>query len=525
MGCLSGSPLGIHELVRMCSPHSGYVRRCRALSLHIRQDCDLSAWHGDCFDWWSVDVVGDANTGHNRSHRAQITRAQITRAQITPGPDYAGPDYEETEMKILMVTNTFTPHVGGVARSVSAFSEKFRQLGHQVLVVCPTYEHTESTKDVLRLPAIEHFRHSDFSFPLPIPTGVHRRIDEFAPDIVHAHHPFLLGDTALRVGAERGIPVVFTHHTQYDKYAHHFKRGDSKLTQTFINVLDVGYCNLCDAVVAPSQTVAEDLGARDVTTRIEVIPTGIDVAFWNEQVTPSARQEYGIPTDAFVVGHVGRLAGEKNIPFLAQSVARFLADRPKAWFVVAGVGPCEADILMACEKHQVSDRLLIYGIMSLAELRRLYQSFDVFAFASKSETQGIVLAEAMAAGVPVVGIDAPGVREIVSDRINGRLLHQENTAAYVEALGWIADLDPANRAVMNQELAETVKRYSIDHCTDQMLDLYDWSIKLQRVSDPAELHAWRTSIRRVEEELKIWGNFAHAIADTMVSSVSGKVFG
>ncbi len=113
----------------------------------------------------------------------------------------------------------------------------------------------------------------------------------------------------------------------------------------------------------------------------------------------------------------------------------------------------------------------------------------------------------------------------ISDRINGRLLHQETTVSFVEALRWIADLDPSNRDVMKQELAETVKGYSIDHCAEQMLDLYDWSIKLQRVSDPAELHAWRTSIRRVEEEFKIWGNFANAIADTMFSTVSGKVFG
>ncbi len=366
-------------------------------------------------------------------------------------------------MKILMVTNTFTPHVGGVARSVEAFSDRYRGLGHDVLVVCPSFEHAQATRNVLRVPAIEHFRHTDFSFPLPIPSGVHRTINQFAPDVVHSHHPFLLGDTAIRVGAERAIPVVFTHHTQYDKYAHYMGDGESTAARQFINDLDVGYCNLCDAVVAPSQTVADELRARNVTAHIEVIPTGVEIEWWAGGTGWATRELYGIPKDAFVVGHVGRLAKEKNIEFLAEAVATFLAQQPEAWFVVAGVGPCEADILLACEKYHVIDRLLTFGILGPDELRNLYHAFDVFAFASQSETQGIVLAEAMAAGIPVVAIDAPGVREIVSDRVHGRLLEVENATEFANAIAWIADLNEANQAVMKRELAETAEKYSIEH--------------------------------------------------------------
>lgn len=425
-------------------------------------------------------------------------------------------------MRILMVTNTYAPHVGGVARSVQAFSDRFRELGHDVLIVCPTFEGTKTTDNVLRVPAIEHFRHSDFSFPLPIQTGVHQKVDRFRPDIVHSHHPFLLGDTALRVGANHGIPVVFTHHTQYDKYAHHFQSGDSTLTRQFINDLDVGYCNLCDAVVAPSQTVAEDLREKAVKTRMEVIPTGIDLGFWADPASGSARGEFGVPEEAFVVGHVGRLAGEKNLPFLAEAVAIFLEQRRGAWFIVAGAGPSKEDVVAACESRNVSDRLLIFGVLDQTDLRRVYQTFDVFAFASKSETQGIVLAEAMATGAPVVALDAPGVREIVSDRINGRLLYQETSESFVEALGWIADLDQANKRVMRSELSDTVASYSIDYTSRSMLELYDWAKKLQRVADPDALHAWRTSIHRIEREAKIWANFAHAISDAVVTAVRKK---
>ena len=199
---------------------------------------------------------------------------------------------------------------------------------------------------------------------------------------------------------------MFSHHTQYDKY----NAGESIAARQFINDLDVGYCNLCDAVVAPSQSVADQLRARNVTSHMEVIPTGVDLDWGAGNPCWVTREEYGIPKDSFVVGHVGRLAQEKNIPFLADAVATYLAQRPDAWFVVVGIGPCEAEIMLACEKHHVVDRLLTFGVLSRIDLRNIYRTFDVFAFASKSEAQGIVLAEAIAAGIPVVALDAPGAR-------------------------------------------------------------------------------------------------------------------
>lgn len=138
-------------------------------------------------------------------------------------------------MKVLMVTNTYMPHVGGVARSVSDTSSRLREIGHQVLVVCPTFEGSESTRNVVRVPAIEHFRNTGYSLPLPIPSGIHSAIDQFKPDVIHSHHPFLLGDRALRVGAERNIPVVCTHHTQYEKHAHYLGVENSQIAKRFIN--------------------------------------------------------------------------------------------------------------------------------------------------------------------------------------------------------------------------------------------------------------------------------------------------
>src|SRR5262245_1923304 len=150
-------------------------------------------------------------------------------------------------MNILMATNTFAPHVGGVARSVAAFTREFEAAGHRVLTIAPQFEGAlESEPGVIRVPAIQHFNGSDFSFPLVIPGLLAEAIDDFHADIVHSHHPFLLGSTAMRIAGLRGIPIVFTHHTRYETYTH-YVGGESPFLKRFISDLAVGYCNLCDA--------------------------------------------------------------------------------------------------------------------------------------------------------------------------------------------------------------------------------------------------------------------------------------
>jgi len=167
-------------------------------------------------------------------------------------------------MNILMVTNTFFPHVGGVARSVLGFTGELRRRGHRVVVVAPTFEGMpESEMDVVRLPAIREFSGSSFSVPVPVPGRISRALRTLQPQVIHSHHPFLLGETALRVAATRCLPVVFTHHTLYERYTHYLP-GESPRLQRFAVDLATGYANLCDAVIAPSGSVAQLLRARGV---------------------------------------------------------------------------------------------------------------------------------------------------------------------------------------------------------------------------------------------------------------------
>lgn len=426
-------------------------------------------------------------------------------------------------MNIVMFTNTYAPHVGGVARSVEAFAGAFRRRGHRVLVVAPLFPGVSSDeREVIRFPAVQHFSGSDFSVPVPVPGRVASTLRRFRPEIVHSHHPFLLGDTALRVAASRNLPVVFTHHTLYEEYTHYVP-GDSPRLKRFVLDLVSGYCNLCDAVIAPSASIAELLVQREVTAPIEIIPTGVDIRIFAAGDGPSFRKSRGIPSEAFVVGHVGRLAPEKNLDFLAEGVARFLLRHDKGVFLVAGEGAGRETLTSVFAAHGLSHRLILAGVLDRRALADAYGAMDLFAFASHTETQGMVLAEAMAAGVPVVALDAGGVRDIVRDGRNGRLLGEEDREAFAAALTAVADLPMEGRRRFSQGAFETAEEFSLSRTAARTLALYERLAAVAPSPKDVPASRWNVARRRAAEEWKILRNLAHAVGDAV--RAGGKVNG
>ncbi len=375
-------------------------------------------------------------------------------------------------MNILIISNTFTPHVGGVARSVEAFTAEYRKRGHRVLVVAPEFpDMPQDEVDVVRISAMQSFNASDFSVALPLHADLSETLDAFQPDIVHAQHPFLLGMTALRIARYRQLPLVFTHHTLYEQYTHYVP-GDSPALKRFAIDLATRYANLCDQVFAPSESIQALLQERGVITTINVVPTGVHLENFAQGDGRGVREQMGIPADAFVVGHLGRLAPEKNLEFLAQAVADFVGSHPQAHFLVIGSGPSEVAMRKIFVRAGIAARLHITGILQQQPLADALHAMDVFAFASHSETQGMVLTEAMAAGLPVVALDAPGAREVVKDTHNGRLLLEESAAAYSAALNWVTELAPEQLRDLKQGALDTAAAFSMPRSADKALACY-----------------------------------------------------
>ncbi len=413
-------------------------------------------------------------------------------------------------MNVLMATNTFTPHVGGVASSVASFAAEYRRQGHRVLVVAPGFPGAPAGEtDVIRVPAIQNFNGSDFSLRLPVPGFLFPALDRFRPDVVHAHHPYLVGDTALRIAAARGAPLVFTHHSMYERLTG-YVAGDSPAVRRFVVELSTGFANLCDGVIAPSGSLAAILRRRGVTAPIAVVPTGVDRARLAGGDGARFRAAAGIPADAFVVGSVGRLSPEKNLAFLVEAACAFLAGRDGARFVVAGEGPSEEELRALVARRGVSGRVRFAGILRGAELADAYGAMDVFAFASRSETQGLVLAEALAAGVPAVALDGPGVRETVIDGTNGFLLPRESVSSFRDALARIAALPPAERRALREAAARSAEPFAIEACAARALRFYESLRGAARRSKATRGSVWASARRLIAKERRLWASRAHA---------------
>lgn len=403
-------------------------------------------------------------------------------------------------MQIVMMTNTYLPMVGGVSRSVAGFTQAFRAAGHRVLVVAPTFpDQSLREEDVVRLPAIQRFHGSEFSVGLPLPGVLLPTLERFRPDIIHAHHPFLLGDTALRSAAHFNVPAVFTHHTMYEQYTHYLP-GDSPAMRQFAASLATEFANLCDHVIAPSESVAAILRSRGVIVPITTIATGIDLEKFAVGRGDRGRGVRGIPPQACVVGHVGRLAAEKNLAFLARAVARVLRQRPDAWFLVVGSGPAEVEIRRACEAAEVAGRLRLAGRLDNQELADAYAAMDLFAFASLSETQGLVLAEAMATGTPVMALDAPGVRDVVIDGVNGRLLETADEEGFATATAELLDLPTQQRDEYRRQARATAESLSMPVCAEKVLRLYQGLLGRGHRGACRDPSLWAATLRRLEEE-------------------------
>ncbi len=322
-------------------------------------------------------------------------------------------------MNVLFVSDVYFPRINGVSTSIRTLRQQLAAMGHGVHLIAPDYYAPSDDESwILRVPARQlffdpedrllHGRRAFAQAIAALPADI---------DLVHVHTPFAAHYLGLRLARWLNAPCVETYHTFFEDYMHHYlPLLPRPALRLLARRLSRRQCNAVDAVIAPSQPMLDVLHRYGVTARAAVIPTGLDAYSFAPGDGAGFRRRYGIAPEREVLLYVGRVAHEKNIGFLLRMLAELRLHRPGVLLLVAGEGPALQSLRDEVERLGLARSVLFIGYLDRrTELNDCYRAADVFVFSSLTETQGLVLLEAMAQGVPVVAIAELGTRSLLRE--------------------------------------------------------------------------------------------------------------
>lgn len=329
-------------------------------------------------------------------------------------------------MKIGIFTDSYKPYTSGVVTSITTFKKELERLGHQIFIFAPSYPHYVEEEDgVYRYYSVPAPTNPDFTLAIPVLPGMNYLLRRLDLDVIHVHSPFTMGRVGLHYARRYDLPIVFTYHTLYDQYIHYLPVAQDLAREMTIKFSN-NFCRQVDHIIAPSSEVSNLLSSYGIKTPVSVIPTGVPLQLFkavDEKRGNWLRERYPIPQENKILLNVGRLTKEKNLEFLLDAFAQVHRQKPNTTLVITAQGPLENAL-----KQQVVDLglsltqdVIFTGAVPFDTLVRIYYAADLFVFSSMTETQGLVLIEAMAAGLPVVAIRAYGVLDMVDHGINGLL--------------------------------------------------------------------------------------------------------
>jgi len=380
-------------------------------------------------------------------------------------------------MKIGIFTNNYLPNPYGVSSSIESFRKEFEALGHEVFIFAPNWKDFKDTNPhVFRYPSIDITL--KFRFPLPIPYS--RKMDKILEnldlDIIHSQHPNLLGNAAAKWARKKKIPLVFTWHTLYDQYANFVPFLPKKFVSWWAIRNARIYANKCDQVIVPTNSVKAIIEGWGVTNRhIENIPTGVEEKVFANQNRKLIREKFGVRDDDVLLVLVSRLTEEKNIKFLFNAVCEILQNNMKIKFLVVGDGYLLPELKRLAQALNLSKLIIFAGIVLRENIKNYYAAGDIFVYASKSETQGMIINEAMYAGLPVVAVRATGIEDSVEDGKTGLLVAEDKTEFKVAVKKLITDKNMRQQfSAAAQKIAH--EKYTAQVCAQGMLEIYNKAI-------------------------------------------------
>jgi len=389
------------------------------------------------------------------------------------------------KMKIAIFTNNYLPNPYGVSGSVESFRKEFERRGHKVFIFAPYWKgYLDENPRVFRYPSFD-IEIKKIKYPLPVPYSqkISKILDSLDLDVIHAQHPNLLGSAAARWARKKNIPLVFTWHTLYDRYAHFVPLVPQKLAVWWAIRSAKNYANECDALIVPTPSVAEIIRRWGVINKnVSAVPTGVEEDQFASPNREIIRKKYGIKDDEVLLFIMTRLTKEKNIGFLADATLEILSDCARSSearkknhlvkFMICGDGNLKGELLKKVEEAGLQNKVIFVGIVPGDEKKDYYAAGDIFVYSSKSETQGMVLTEAMYSGLPIVAVRATGVKDIVEDGKTGFLV-REDREEFGNAVQKLISDENLRKKFGEEAKRVARKKYTSKVCAETLLRVYD----------------------------------------------------
>lgn len=372
-------------------------------------------------------------------------------------------------LRIAIFSDSALPILNGVSVSIAALIANLRDQGHSVhLFTAARRGHRDDDPNTHRFPAIETPWTRGYSLAIPPFYPMLREFRKHEFDLIHTHTPYTIGFVGLRWAQSHDLPVVATYHTLYDKYVHYIPFFPKRYTRFKIAKHTNFYYNQVDQVIVPSVAAMKWLRRHSVHTPIHVIPTGIG---FNPLVDRAeVRQRLGVGPDQPVLLYVGRIAREKNLLLLLEAAARVFRHVPNARLWLVGDGPFRAECSRRASEMAIGDRVRFFGFVPRDQVDEYYAAADVFVFSSVTETQGLVVSEAMAHGLPSVVVQGGGAGEAVMDGVNGCLVRNDPTAFAEAVLTILREPDLHSR--LSHNARKSVRDHSPLRSALQVIEVY-----------------------------------------------------
>jgi 1,2-diacylglycerol 3-alpha-glucosyltransferase len=381
-------------------------------------------------------------------------------------------------LHIAFFTNFYHPIVNGVVRSVASFRETLMKQGHNVFVFAQSDgNYKDNEPFIFRYPSLP-LPLGEISAAIPVSPFVDQLLPALKLDVIHTHHPILLGQTAARKAAELGLPLVFTFHTQYWEYTHYIPFPQEVIQEFLKHAIHRwlrDFMQKCQHIIIPSESMKEIL-VRDygLQERYTVIPTGTNLEPFLNADGKGLRNQMGWQDKTILIS-VGRLAPEKNWETLLYAFAKVDSQHPDLRLVLIGDGPSRESLHQLASELGIAEKVRFTGTLPFEEIPTYLKAANLFSFASITETQGLVTIEAMAAGLPVVAVDGSGTRDIVEDGKQGFLVENDSDAL-AKGLNHLLS-EPQQMKRFSQNALKKAKTFDVNQLGKQIISVYEQAIQ------------------------------------------------